>query len=422
MRFWIFQTGEPLHVDGGSIRPMRAMNLADTLIERGHEVTIWSSDFHHQAKRHRNGKFSSSELEPGLRINLVPSPGYSRNIGLGRLVDHAVLAFRLRRLLRSGRFAAPDAAFVGYPPIEVAAVAVKWCKDNGVPSIIDVKDQWPSFFLEAVPKGLRPILRVGLFPYFKAGKAAITMADVRCSMSRGYMDWIAGFSGKPVAPDDLVIPLTVRDPVVSQQELRSAQGWWDARGVDLSKKNKFIFVGSFMSVFDFAPIKDAAERLLRSGVDCQFVICGSGGSEFELRQLMDGVSNIVLPGWVDLPKIVSLSESAVAALVPYKNIDNFTLNVPNKIVDALALGLPIISTLDGEVGRLVRENQIGFCEAGVSGERLASEMALMLRAPGSTRESGDRARKLYRDRFSFDAVYGSLADRLEILGGPDDRQ
>ena len=50
MRVWIFQTGEPLHIDGDNYRPMRAMNLANILIKRGHYVTIWSSAFYHQEK------------------------------------------------------------------------------------------------------------------------------------------------------------------------------------------------------------------------------------------------------------------------------------------------------------------------------------------------------------------------------------
>jgi len=415
MKIWIFQTGEPLHCDGTSVRPMRAMNLANTLIAREHEVTIWSSDFMHQTKRHRNGKFVSLNYNERLTINLVPSPGYTKNIGFGRLLDHAVLAYRLRRLLRTADLAVPDVAFVGYPPIEVAVVAIKWCKSKGVPCIVDVKDQWPTLFLETVPKRIRSVVRAALFPYFWAGRVAVKTADVRCSMSGGYMKWISRFTGRPESASDIVAPLTVREPIVLDAELSSAREWWGHNGVDLSKKNKFIFIGSLMSVYDFSTIRDAAHRLSKQDVDCQFVICGRGGSELEIRNLMANIPNVVFPGWIDLPKIVSLAQSAVAALIPYKNIENFTLNIPNKIVDALALGLPIISTLDGEVGALIRENRIGHCEPGVDGERLAKEMERMLRFPESTKDAGERAKKIYRDRFDFDIVYGSLADRIEAI-------
>ena len=45
MEICIFQTGEPLHIDKGNYRPMRCMLLADSLIEKGHNVKIISTAF-----------------------------------------------------------------------------------------------------------------------------------------------------------------------------------------------------------------------------------------------------------------------------------------------------------------------------------------------------------------------------------------
>ena len=59
MKVWIFQTGEPLHIDTNLTRPMRAMNLANFLTMNAHEVTIWTSSFYHQSKEHRYSKFKS---------------------------------------------------------------------------------------------------------------------------------------------------------------------------------------------------------------------------------------------------------------------------------------------------------------------------------------------------------------------------
>ena len=50
MLVWILQTGEPLHIDGGAPRPMRAMNLSNKLVKAGHTVVLWSSAFDHQKK------------------------------------------------------------------------------------------------------------------------------------------------------------------------------------------------------------------------------------------------------------------------------------------------------------------------------------------------------------------------------------
>ena len=53
MNIMILQTGEPLHCDHPPKRPMRGMNLANAFVERGHKVTLISSGFDHQDKKHR---------------------------------------------------------------------------------------------------------------------------------------------------------------------------------------------------------------------------------------------------------------------------------------------------------------------------------------------------------------------------------
>ena len=87
MKIWIFQTGEPLHSDPQNLRAMRAMNLANYLCDNGHNVTIWSSNFFHQTKKHRFKNETELQIHKSLKINFIHSPGYQKNIGFGRLYD-----------------------------------------------------------------------------------------------------------------------------------------------------------------------------------------------------------------------------------------------------------------------------------------------------------------------------------------------
>lgn len=50
MNVWIFQSGEPIHLDKKNVRPMRAINLSNMLIKKNHHVILWSSSFYHQKK------------------------------------------------------------------------------------------------------------------------------------------------------------------------------------------------------------------------------------------------------------------------------------------------------------------------------------------------------------------------------------
>ena len=56
---WILQTGEPLPTDKDFSRPMRAINLSNKLIEKGHKVILWSSSFNHHNKEHRSNDYKN---------------------------------------------------------------------------------------------------------------------------------------------------------------------------------------------------------------------------------------------------------------------------------------------------------------------------------------------------------------------------
>lgn len=414
MNVWIFQTGEPLHIDYGNPRPMRAMNLANMLIEKGHSVVIWSSGFYHQEKRHRCHEVTTFQVSSKLIIRLIPSPGYQRNVGLGRIFDHAVLAMNLKKLL-STETSLPDVAFVGYPPIEAAAVLTKWLANHSIPCVLDVKDQWPTFFLEAMPRVVRPIGRIILQPYFYLARRAMRDVSGLISMTDAFLQWAIKFSNRNIGSRDLVVPLTSPADQVTEHELKLARQWWDEFGVANDGRNRVCFVGSHSPAFDFLPIYEAARGFLSAGLDCEFVICGDGGVSAEVRKMMSALPNVRFPGWIDRAQIQVLAERSIAWLAPYKNIDNFTLNLPNKIIDALALGLPILSPLQGEVERMIQEHRVGLTYGVGVGESLFSRIQTLIKDPCLQFEQSKNARQLFANKYLFDVVYDRLVEHLESL-------
>ena len=216
LEIWIFQTGEPLHCDAGNNRPMRAMNLADALLARGHRVVIWSADYDHFNKRFRNQVDLPIEVLPNLEIRLLPSSGYRRNIGMARLWDHALLGFNLFRRLRREP-GLPDVALVGYPPIETAYVFVRWLTRRGVPVLLDVKDQWPVIFTEALPPPLRPLGGMFFFPYACLARKAMRSATGISAMADGFLDWALAYCGRQRTQQDRVYPLTTATGQVSDE-------------------------------------------------------------------------------------------------------------------------------------------------------------------------------------------------------------
>jgi len=411
---WILQTGEPLHIDGGNARPMRAMNLSNTLKDAGHKVVLWSAQFNHQEKKHRGLTERNIKVSDSLEIRLIPSRGYQGNISFGRLIDHAQLALNLKNMLNR-ETSLPDVAFIGFPPIETAAVLTRWLSQRGVPSLLDVKDQWPSLFLESVPVLLRPLGSAVLWPYFYLARRAMSDATGISSMANGFLDWALRFSKRTRSEVDVVFPLTSPLGQVTSSQLEEARLWWDERGIVDDGRPRVCFVGSHSPAFDFNPVKEAAKKVLQGGNRCEFVLCGDGGSSAELREMMKGLPNVHFPGWIDRPKIEALAERSHAALAPYLNIENFTRNIPNKIVDALSLGLPILSPLQGEVASLIDDYGVGFRYGTDTGKTLYDCIKVLMEDVALQKKMSQNARSLYAGRFSFETVYGNLVKHLEKL-------
>lgn len=413
MKVWLFQTGEPVHVDGGSPRPMRAMNLANALLERGHAVELWTSAFFHQEKRHRSRSFERVRVNDRFHVRLVPSRGYDANIGVGRLADHAELARNLGRELDNQQ-ETPDVGFVGYPPIEFAAVATRWLKSRGVPSLLDGKDQWPEIFVQKFPVPLRPLARILFAPYAYYGKRAMRDATGLTSMAGAFLDWMREYSGRRTSQFDGVFPLS---PVESgpPTDVGDARAWWSERGVQSDGRKRFMFVGSFSHAMNFAPIRSAAELARAQGLDWQFILCGDGTQARELQAMFAGCSNVILPGWIDRAKVVALSEASLAGIAPYRNLPDFQMSVPNKIIDYLMLGQPLVSPLRGEVSSLIERFRVGVIYDDLAERSLFDALNALTADPVTRADASTRARRLYEESFEGRAVYSRLVDTLEAM-------
>ena len=409
LTIWILQTGEPLHIDKGSPRPMRAMNLSDKLASAGHRVILWSSAFNHQEKIHRSRNYKAIEVNSNLEIRLIPSCGYKKHMNLGRIADHVQMAWNLKKLLKLEK-SVPDVVFIGYPPIETAAVMSKWLKKRDVPTLLDVKDLWPSIFVDAFPRVFQPFAKILLYPYFYLAKRTMSDVDGISTMSHGFLNWSLSFANKLPSSGDIIVRLTTLNTKSNEVKLNSANQWWKKINVNPDTDTpRVFFTGTFSTAFDFDQVRIAAEKI----TNCQFILCGHGPCLSEVQNLMKDLPNVIFPGWIDKVQMESLANMSIASLAPYKNIENFTLNIPNKIVDSLSLGSPILSLLKGEVATLIENNTVGFTYGG---DRLLSDcIQSFLDNNDLQKQMSINAKNLYRKEFEFNMVYDNLVFHLEKM-------
>lgn len=421
MNIWIYQTGEPLHVDRNQLRPMRAINLANFLVDKGHDVTIWSSAFFHQKKEHRCKKFSELVINDKLTIKLIPSRGYKKNIGVGRLYDHFQLAVNLYAQLKSFNGKYPDVAFIGYPPIEANFILGKWLSKNKIPFLLDVKDQWPHIFIRKLPVSLKPIGKIIFQPYFSCGRALFTEAAAIVSISQSFLKWSQDFAKREAKPEDIVAPLTLPKNQLDDLSRNQSINRWANQGVVLDGSVPvFCFVGSLSNSFDFQPIIDVAMRFKSQNIRAQFVIAGDGELYSQIKNSSEELDNVIMPGWISEPDISTLLSSATASLAPYRNTSDFEASIPNKVIDAMAYGLPLLSSLKGEVKSLIDDYEIGFFYD--TKETLLQHCLMLSSDKAKTKTIRKSVANCYDKEFNFHAVYLRLVSLIENIGKPNNER
>jgi glycosyltransferase involved in cell wall biosynthesis len=406
MRVWVFQTGEPLPGDSTDFRSMRAMNLSKSLLLKGHKVVLWSSQFDHINKKQRD--FSEIEWSENLEIRLVPSRGYKSTISFTRIFDHIELAFNLRKMLRNQK--PPDVLFVGFPPIESSWILMRWASRMKVPTMLDVKDDWPAIILRLFPKYVRPLGKVALLPYRLMMLQTFKLASAISSISHSFLEMCISRTKRSLQEFDQVAYLTQEERLFGVSEIESASDWLDERGVNDDQRFRISYIGSLTRALDFEPMFHAAQD-----PKFHFVIAGDGPVINWLRQRFKAFPNVTFLGWVTSPQASVLRNRSTVMWAPYVDSPDFLLSLPNKFFDSMANGKPIVTSLSGVAGKLILDHEIGFTYSNSDVSSLLTILHKINEERQILSTYGDNARKLFDLEFSFEKVYGALVLSLEGL-------
>jgi glycosyltransferase involved in cell wall biosynthesis len=410
MKIWVFTSGEPLPDMAGKTRMLRSGNLCRFLSANGHDVVWLTSSFDHFKKVQLPLAELSSNNTYG-ELHLIYSTGYKSNISLARLLDHAILGINFWRSAL-GRDEAPDLIWCSYPPIEAAAVATLIGKKLNVPVILDVRDLWPDAFLDRLSGLKRYFLKLGLLPYYELSAYAFRRCDAIVGVTPGYVKWALQRSGKQENQISGVFPMGYPDFELSDNDLDAAHQFWLANSVSRSNFN-ICFFGTLGSQFDIDTVIAAATELASRCSQVRFILCGDGSSLAEFRRKTKGLSNLLFPGRVNLPQIKALMELSAVGLAPYRNTLNFQLNIPNKIFEYAAGGLPILCGVDGEIGQFLRANDAGFIYKDRSVKSLVDTIESLVKQPLDLAEKGVNARKVFCQYYESDIVSKQMVDFMQ---------
>ena len=143
----------------------------------------------------------------------------------------------------------------------------------------------------------------------------------------------------------------------------------------------------------------AAREMVERGHDIELVLAGDGEMRPELERLVDAYglqSRVRITGWVSAAEVRSLILEARALILP-----SFAEGLPVVIMEAMALGRPVISTRIAGIPELVREGQEGWLVAAGDCQALVDAWTELLAAePARLQAMGESARRRVAQRHS----------------------
>ncbi|HWO88531.1 MAG TPA: glycosyltransferase family 4 protein [Gemmatimonadales bacterium] len=409
MRVWLITVGEPLPLPGRTPRLLRTGLLADELVQRGHQVTWWTSHVDHYAKQYFPGNARPVVLDNGVELRFLRGVLYRRNVSLARLVNHRQLArdFRVQR----ETVRAPDVILCSLPTIELARAASAWGSSHGIPVLIDVRDLWPDVLAEAVATPLRPLARIALMPLYREARAALRDCTGIIGISRGYLDWALRLAGRTESRHDGVVPLGYPRLRVSPTAVAAARERLKAGGVRFERRLVW-FVGSFGRTYDLFPLLEAGRMLADAGPeDVQIVISGDGEDSEAYRRAAAGLENVVFTGWLEPAALAVMLQSAAIGVAAYRA--GAPQGLPNKLFEYLSGGIPVISSLQGEARDLIGQLDCGMSYDPREPRALARAIREMLSDEPGRRRKAANARRAFEERYSSERVCAALVARIE---------
>lgn len=382
-------------------------DLCDGLIERGHEVTVYTGlPNYPEGAFYKGYSFMGPYNETRGEIKIIRSPliprGKNKSLQLAlNFFSFFFFASLLAPFLVRGKF---DKIFVYEPsPITVAipGIVLKYLKR--APMFFWVTDLWPeSLEATGVVKNKKILSWVANFVswlYKHSDKILIT--------SKGFAPRVKALGG------------------LDSQIVYFPQ-WAEALYTDIPDSSfcdplipssgfKIMFAGNIGSSQDFETIVEAA-LLLREHKEIVFLILGDGlmrkWAQTEVKKHNLAASFIFL-GRKPVEMMPAYFSKADVMLMSLTDTDLFSITVPSKLQSYLASGKAILASMNGEGAEIVSNCKAGLtCEA--SNPKLLAETILsMSKLPKiELEEMGKNAFKCYQSEFEREKLISLLEDEF----------
>lgn len=265
------------------------------------------------------------------------------------------LSFVLSCFTASGFVRGADIVYVYATPMTVSIPAQVWHRLWRIPYVLHVQDLWPESI---------------------TGSAMVKRSWAKRLVDRVLTPWLA--SAYRHAAGLIAIAPTMKSILIRRgapaDRVHTVFNWADETGSSLPDADvpglTLVYAGNLGMFQDVGTIVEAARRT--SDLDgLRVVIVGTGAEEARLRKLGDGLPNIEFRGAVPPQAMPGVYAESDFQLVTLKDLPVFRGTVPSKLQGSLAAGVPVITTVAGDVASIVEGAGVGLVADPEDAESLA---------------------------------------------------
>lgn len=397
MKIWFVCIGEPVPLDGNTNSLHRCGQLAFRFAKNGHQVLWITSNFDHFTKT-KISEPKTQKFSDNLFIRLLETKPYQKNISLKRFISHYFIANKLKNELKDLKnLNSPDIIYASYPTIELPYELVKFAKKNNIPIIVDVRDLWPDIFLSAIPKSLHSLARIFLFPWYRKKRFIFNNATSIIAISNGYVNFALNESSRVRNDLDKVIYKSFNNNNLKVDNF-------------IQDKFRLVYVGAISR--NKTELDSVIECFNSLDSNYELIICGDG-DDLEYYKGLAQNTNIIFKGWVSKLDIISIMNSCDAGIVPLKNRFDFKLAIVNKAIEYLSFGMPIISSLDGDLKEFIQKNKVGLSYSDSS--ELKKGILRISKDISYYRELSQNAKYVFEQNFDFERNFSEFENHFKTI-------
>jgi glycosyltransferase involved in cell wall biosynthesis len=226
------------------------------------------------------------------------------------------------------------------------------------------------------------------------------------------LEWANKYSGRNFPDSNVHLLGYDKNP-----ELNVHLSWTEFCAQKLIPEDKLyiFFSGTFCDSYDFGPISSAAQFFESRNIALyHFIVAGEGELDQHVRDSLKTFANVSMVGWLNESELRLCLSNVHVGLAPYDR--TALMSLPNKLFEYLAYGLPIVSSLRGELADVIEKNLVGENYDPNSNKSLADAILKVTLSKEVYDAYRTLARRLYQDRYATDVIYKSFVEQLESLG------